>query len=114
MFITQAALYILVALGAISNYYLFIVVACYLLACYGGGFATMPAFAADSFGPKDIGKVYGVMLTAWGAAGVVGPLIFAKVKEATGSFVVALYIAAGMLIVGSILSITYKKPVKAA
>ena len=50
MFITQAVIYLLVAMGYVSNYYLFIVVSCYLLACYGGGFATMPAFAADSFG----------------------------------------------------------------
>ena len=63
MFITQAALYIL--LPQIDNQMIFTIVACYLLACYGGGFATMPAFAADSFGPSYIGKVYGMMLTAW-------------------------------------------------
>ncbi|MDA3821855.1 MAG: OFA family MFS transporter [Bacteroidales bacterium] len=110
MFLTQAVLYVLIASGIISGYYVFIVVACYLLACYGGGFATMPAFAADSFGPKYIGKVYGMMLTAWGAAGVVGPLIFSKVKEATGSFSVALYIAAALLGLGFILSVLYKNP----
>jgi OFA family oxalate/formate antiporter-like MFS transporter len=38
----------------------------------------MPAFAADSFGPTYIGKVYGFVLTAWGAAGVIGGLVFAK------------------------------------
>jgi OFA family oxalate/formate antiporter-like MFS transporter len=63
MFATQAVMYVLVAKGYVANYYLFIVVSCYLLACYGGGFATMPAFAADSFGPAYIGKVYGFMLT---------------------------------------------------
>jgi OFA family oxalate/formate antiporter-like MFS transporter len=110
MFLTQAILYVLVASGVISGYYLFIVVACYLLACYGGGFATMPAFAADSFGSKYIGKVYGMMLTAWGAAGVVGPLIFSKVKEATGSFSVALYIAAALLVIGFIFAVTFKNP----
>lgn len=110
MFLTQAILYVLVASGIISGYYLFIVVACYLLACYGGGFATMPAFAADSFGPKYIGKVYGTMLTAWGAAGVAGPLIFARVKVATGGFEVALYIAAALLGLGFLLAVTYKNP----
>jgi len=110
MFISQALLYVLVAAGFISNYYMFILVVCYLLACYGGGFATMPAFAADAFGPKHIGKIYGSMLTAWGVAGVVGPLVFAQVKQATGSFAIALYIAASMLIVGLVLALTYKKP----
>jgi len=50
MFASQAVLYLLVALGYVGNYWLFMVVSCYLLACYGGGFATMPAFAADAFG----------------------------------------------------------------
>ncbi|HOG08819.1 MAG: OFA family MFS transporter [Syntrophales bacterium] len=102
MFITQAVLYIL--LPQIGDKLIFTIIACYLLACYGGGFATMPAFAADSFGPAYIGKVYGMMLTAWGLAGVVGPLVFAQLKG------IALYVAAGLLIVGFLLAVAYKKP----
>ena len=108
MFLSQAILYMIVP--HIDNFYLFMVVACYLLACYGGGFATMPAFAADSFGSENIGRIYGTMLTAWAAAGIVGPLIFAYVKEVTGGFVWALYIAAALLVVGFILSRQYKRP----
>jgi OFA family oxalate/formate antiporter-like MFS transporter len=102
MFITQAILYIL--LPQIGDKIIFTVIACYLLACYGGGSATMPAFVADSFGPAYIGKVYGMMLTAWGIAGVVGPLVFAQMKG------IALYVAAGLLIIGSILAFAYKQP----
>ncbi len=102
MFITQAILYII--LPQIGNEILFTLFACYLLACYGGGFATMPAFAADSFGPTYIGRVYGMMLTAWGAAGIVGPLVFAQLKG------IALYVAAGLLIAGLLLAVSYKKP----
>jgi OFA family oxalate/formate antiporter-like MFS transporter len=105
MFASQAVLYILVAMGLIPNYYLFMVIACYLLACYGGGFATMPAFAADSFGPGYIGKVYGFMLTAWSAAGLIGPYVFANLKDQ------ALYIAAGLLIVGLVITLLYRPPV---
>ena len=54
MFITQAILYIV--LPQIGSIVIFTIIACYLLACYGGGFATMPAFAADSFGPTYIGQ----------------------------------------------------------
>jgi len=102
IFITQAILYII--LPQIGSEFLFTLFACYLLACYGGGFATMPAFAADSFGPTYIGRVYGIMLTAWGAAGVVGPFVFASVKG------IALYVAAVFLIVGLLLAIAYKRP----
>jgi OFA family oxalate/formate antiporter-like MFS transporter len=105
MFATQAILYVLVGKGLIPNYYAFLVIACYLLACYGGGFATMPAFAADAFGPGYIGKVYGFMLTAWSAAGLVGPFVFAEFKAQ------ALYIAAGLLTVGLLIAIVYKAPV---
>lgn len=106
MFISQAVLYML--LPRIGDIYIFAAVACYLLACYGGGFATMPAFAADTFGAGHIGRVYGTMLTAWGAAGIAGPLVFARVKEASQNFETALFIAAGLLIVGFVLTITYK------
>jgi len=102
MFITQAILYII--LPGIGNATLFTVISCYLLSCYGGGFAIMPAFAADSFGPANIGKIYGIMLTAWGAAGVLGPLVFAQLKD------IAVYVAAGLLVLGLIITIIYKKP----
>ena len=39
------------------------------------GFGTMPAFAADFFGPKNAGTIYGAMLTAWSAGGIVGPIL---------------------------------------
>jgi len=104
MFASQAVVYFLVAKGFVANYYLFIVVSCYLLACYGGGFATMPAFAADSFGPAYIGKVYGFMLTAWSAAGLIGPYVFEVFKPQ------ALFIAAGLLTVGFFIALAYKPP----
>ncbi|HPC03747.1 MAG TPA: OFA family MFS transporter [Syntrophales bacterium] len=102
MFLTQTVLYIL--LPRIGSEIVFTVIACYLLACYGGGFATMPAFAADSFGPGYIGKVYGFMLTAWGAAGIAGPLVFAQMKG------IALYVAAALLLAGFLLAFAYRRP----
>jgi OFA family oxalate/formate antiporter-like MFS transporter len=108
MFATQAVLYVLVAAEVINSYYLFMVIACYLLACYGGGFATMPAFAADSFGPGYIGKVYGFMLTAWSVAGIVGPLVFSQLARSQ-----ALYVAAALLSVGFVIAILYRKPQRA-
>jgi len=103
MFASQAALYFY--LPQINSATTFTIAACYLLACYGGGFAVMPTVAADAFGPTYIGKVYGFVLTAWGAAGVVGPLVFAKIKGAP-----ALYVAAGLLIVGFIITMVYQRP----
>jgi OFA family oxalate/formate antiporter-like MFS transporter len=102
MFVTQAILYFI--LPQIGSQLIFTIFACYLLACYGGGFATMPAFAADSFGPGNIGKIYGIMLTAWGAAGIVGPLVFAEIKS------IAVYVAGALLAVGFLIAVSYKRP----
>ncbi len=49
-----------------------------ILMCYGGGFGTMPAFAADYFGSKNVGPIYGLMLTAWGFASYFGPQLLVK------------------------------------
>jgi len=104
MFATQAVLYVLVAKGFVATYWLFVIASCYLLACYGGGFATMPAFAADAFGPAYIGKVYGFMLTAWSTAGIIGPYVFEVFKPQ------ALMIAAGLLTLGFFIALIYTPP----
>lgn len=104
MFVTQAALYFY--LPSVTSTVLFTVIACYLLACLGGGFAVMPAFAADSFGPTYIGKVYGFVLTAWGAAGVLGGLVFAKFDDVRPP----LWIAAGLLALGFLVTLAYQRP----
>jgi OFA family oxalate/formate antiporter-like MFS transporter len=86
------------------------VLCCYILLCYGGGFATMPAFAADTFGAKNMGQIYGKILLAWSAAGVIGPMLMESIKKSSGNFSVALYTAAGLLTVGFILAAAYRKP----
>jgi OFA family oxalate/formate antiporter-like MFS transporter len=89
---------------------MFTCLACYLLACYGGMFATLPAFTADMFGTLSIGRIYGVIFTAVGLAGVSGPYLFAKVKMMTGSFQTALYIESVILFAGFLLIAIFRKP----
>jgi len=52
-----------------------------VLTMYGGGFATIPAFLADIFGPDNVGAIHGALLTAWSAAAVVGPFIITDLSE---------------------------------
>lgn len=110
MFITQGILYLIIPY--LNSYILFIFIACYLLSCLGGGFGTMPAFAADTFGSENIGRIYGAMLTAWGSAGVVGPFVFSWIKDNTASYSYALYGSAMLLIIGFILTRFYHSPQK--
>lgn len=81
-----------------------------VLLCYGGGFGVMPSFNADYFGTKYLGQNYGMILTAWGTAGLVGPSIAAFVKDKTGSFTGALVPVAIMLIVAAVIPFFVKKP----
>ena len=50
---------------------------------YGGGFATIPAYLADIFGTKYVGGIHGRLLTAWSAAGVIGPMALNVLREKT-------------------------------
>ena len=81
-----------------------------VLMCYGGGFGTMPAFAADYFGPKNVGPIYGLMLTAWGFASVFGPLLIAHMRETAGSYRGALHIIAGVMAISALLPILVRPP----
>jgi OFA family oxalate/formate antiporter-like MFS transporter len=81
-----------------------------VLMCYGGGFGVMPAFAADYFGSKNVGPIYGLMLTAWGFASAFGPLLIAYMRETTGSYREALHVIAGVMAVSALLPLLMSRP----
>lgn len=81
-----------------------------ILLCYGGGFGTMPSFVADWFGTRHLGVNYGWILSAWGVAGVAGPLFVARVKDLTGSYAGALPWIAGILALAAVLPAVTRRP----
>lgn len=81
-----------------------------ILMCYGGGFGTMPAFAADYFGPRNVGPIYGLMLTAWSFASVFGPILIARMRESTGSYQSGLHLVAIVIAVCIILPVIVRPP----
>jgi OFA family oxalate/formate antiporter-like MFS transporter len=81
-----------------------------ILMCYGGGFGTMPAFTADYFGPKNVGPIYGLMLTAWSFASVFGPLYIARMRETAGNYASALHVIAGVMAISILLPIIVRPP----
>jgi MFS transporter, OFA family, oxalate/formate antiporter len=70
------------ALIFVKSPVLFSVLVCYILLCYGGGFGTAPSFVLTVFGSKVMAVVYGSLLTAWSMAGIVGPQVAARIKDA--------------------------------
>jgi len=109
MFLVQAAGFLM--LSHVSGFASLTTLAFVILLCYGGGFGTMPAFAADYFGAKDVGSIYGLMLTAWGAAGVVGPTLIAQIRQATGHYQGALRIMAIVTLLSAIVPLLLRPPV---
>ena len=89
---------------------LFVGAFCIILSMYGGGFATVPAYLADMFGTQFVGAIHGRLLTAWSAAGIVGPLLVGYIRDAQISAGVeralvydrTMYILAALLAVGFI------------
>ena len=57
-----------------------------IASCYGGAFAICPALVADAFGPARAPGIYGLTLTAWGAAALLSPPLAAWLREALGSY----------------------------
>ena len=83
------------ALPKITNPVLFQIVVFLIITCYGGGFATMPAYISDLFGTKQVSAILGYILTAWSAAGIIGPMLLAYIKDKTQSYSTTLYIFCG-------------------
>ncbi len=98
LFVIQAIVFAI--LPSISNFTLLLIPAAIIALCYGGGFGTMPAFAADFFGPKNAGTIYGAMLTAWSAGGIVGPILITSFSAGKGiDYKTPLYIIAVVILV---------------
>ena len=72
----------------------------------------MPAFVADYFGSKNVGPIYGLMLTAWGFASAFGPLLIAHMRQADGSYAEALHVIAGVMAVSVVLPLIVSPPRK--
>ena len=67
--------------GAAGEWILFQIALYIVFTMYGGGFATIPAFLADMFGPNNVGAIHGAILTAWSAAAIAGPVIITRLSD---------------------------------
>ncbi|AUM67804.1 OFA family MFS transporter [Pseudomonas fluorescens] len=103
------ALYALIPnLGHLGSVALFVAAFCIILSMYGGGFATVPAYLADLFGTQMVGAIHGRLLTAWAAAGVLGPVLVNYLREyqlsigveRAAAYDITLYILSGLLVLG--------------
>ncbi|HVH29500.1 MAG TPA: OFA family MFS transporter [Vicinamibacterales bacterium] len=116
-FVAQFVLFLIIpSLAASGNWALFQASLFIIFTMYGGGFATIPAFLADIFGPDNVGAIHGALLTSWSAAAVTGPLIITELSNharnalAPGADRIHIYdtplqVLAGLLAVGFVLTL---------
>jgi MFS family permease len=96
--------------GSAGNVTLFVLIFCIILTMYGGGFATIPAYLADIFGTQHVGAIHGRLLTAWSAAGILGPVVVNYIREyqinhgipPSQAYNVTMYVLSALLLVGLI------------
>jgi OFA family oxalate/formate antiporter-like MFS transporter len=112
MFLLQVGLFWI--LPGLSSAATLTVLSFIVLMCYGGGFGTMPAFAADYFGSKNVGPIYGLMLTAWGSASAFGPLLIAHMRQSNGSYTSGLHVIACIMLASMALPILISPPESAS
>jgi len=110
IFAIQVACFLL--LPSATSVALFLTLAAIIYLCYGGGFGTMPATAADFFGAKNAGAIYGAMIVGWSIGGVLGPLLIAALADSTGGFTVPFYLIGLMVLASTLLPARMTKPLE--
>jgi hypothetical protein len=113
-FVLYAAVPSLAASGSVA---LFAVAFAIILSMYGGGFATIPAYLADIFGAGNVGAIHGRLLTAWSAAGLLGPEIVNDFRDRQLAAGVprgqvynhAMYVLAALLVAGLACNLAVRK-----
>jgi MFS family permease len=96
--------------GAIGSVVGFVCAYAIVFSMYGGGFATVPAYLKDMFGTRYVGAIHGWLITAWSAAGVIGPVLVNYIRQynldrgvpKADAYSNTMYVLAGLLVIGLI------------
>jgi len=94
--------------GRLGSVGLFVLCFLIIISMYGGGFATVPAYLKDMFGTRYVGAIHGLLITAWSAAGVFGPVLVNYIRAyeiahgvpKADAYNVTMYLMAALLVVG--------------
>lgn len=101
-------------LGGVNESFMFQLLVFIIITCYGGGFSCMPAYLSDLFGTKQLSAIHGRILTAWGLAGIAGPLLLSVIYERTHSYSFTLYFFSACFVVSLLLAVVLKMKGKTA
>jgi OFA family oxalate/formate antiporter-like MFS transporter len=83
--------------------------------CFGSNFALFPSATADFFGTKNVGANYGVVFTAYGVGGLLGPTLFANMlpqKPIFADYTNPILIISALVGVAALMALFTKPPEK--
>jgi len=111
LYIAQGA--VLVFFSSFTSFASILFGAAVVTFAYGAMLSVYPSAVGDFYGTKNLGLNYGVLFTAWGVGGQIGPMMAGRILDATGGYTAAYYTAAALCFVAAIIGFTLK-PVVAA
>ncbi len=94
MFLSQGMAFMM--LVSVESHFTVFLASAWVGLNFGGNFALFPSATADYFGTKNFGMNYGWIFTAYGVAGILGPVVGGVLFDATGAYVIA-FVFAGIL-----------------
>ena len=101
-FVMETVLFFLLA--STTNEFLFEIFVLLIVTCYGGGFSCMPAYLSDIFGTRHLSTIHGHILSAWGFAGICGPVLLTLCRETFGSYQLIMYLFSAIFVVNLIIA----------
>ena len=99
------AFYLLAETNSVLTFQILILL---IITCYGGGFSCMPAYLADLYGIRQLSTIHGRILTAWGLAGIAGPMLVSYFHEVGYGYTTALECFAALFVLNTIIAIVLK------
>src|SRR5438477_2775998 len=93
--------------GNVGLLYLVVIVVYW---CYGTQLSVNGAAASDFWGTKNAGVNYGLLFTAWGVAGIIGPRIGGVLYDRYHNYQAAFYTAAGLVAIALLCEGLVKRP----
>jgi OFA family oxalate/formate antiporter-like MFS transporter len=106
--ISMVAMPVLYAVG--SNVALLYLVVFVVYWCYGTQLSVNGVATSDFWGTKNAGINYGMLFTAWGVAGIIGPRIGGVLFDKYHNYQAAFYAAAALAAVALLCELLAKRP----
>lgn len=108
--VSALAMFVLYHVGAgIGALYLLVFV---IYWCYGTQLSVNASTAADFWGTKNVGVNYGLLFTAWGVAGIIGPRIGGQLFDVYKNYQVAFYTGGVLCIIALVSELLARRPVE--